>query len=220
MDTHRITHWLASWRTWIGTLACIVSIATGTVGCSTVRLIDSDVTSFSAPDLPVAVPAAESTSPAATYRFERLPLQGMRFMPDAIERQAIALLGAAGWAHTGETARFTVQIEPQVVRFQPPNTLPGIAIYHSNNDPMHGAVFLRPQMEAPWYRYTVHILVRQISNSSVVFESTAVHEGPWPDVERILPTVVASALQGFPHPPPGRRRVILELAPRPNDFAP
>jgi len=44
-----------------------------------------------------------------------------------------------------------------------------------------------------------------------VFETRATHDGPWADSAQILPAMLAAALQGFPHPPAGVRRVDIEI---------
>jgi len=36
-------------------------------------------------------------------------------------------------------------------------------------------------------------------------------DGPWNDSGRLLPTILDAALQGYPSPPGGPRKVVLEL---------
>jgi len=45
----------------------------------------------------------------------------------------------------------------------------------------------------------------------VVFETRATHDGPWADSAQILPAMLQAALQGFPAPPAGMRRVNMEI---------
>jgi Domain of unknown function (DUF4136) len=69
-------------------------------------------------------------------------------------------------------------------------------------------VYLPP----PYYVREVSLVLREASSGAVVFESRAKHEGPWHDSLAILPAMFDAALQGFPQPPAGLRRVVVEIA--------
>jgi proline-rich tail region repeat protein len=45
----------------------------------------------------------------------------------------------------------------------------------------------------------------------VVYETTASFDGPWVDSAHLLPTILDAALQGYPNPPSGPRKVVIEL---------
>jgi hypothetical protein len=64
----------------------------------------------------------------------------------------------------------------------------------------------------PYYVREVSLVLREASSGAVVFESRAKHEGPWHDSLAILPAMFDAALQGFPQPPAGLRRVVVEIA--------
>ncbi len=61
------------------------------------------------------------------------------------------------------------------------------------------------------YRHEVTLLLRELSSGRIVYETRAVHEGPWNDRYNILRAVLAAALKDFPHPPAGSRRVKVEI---------
>ena len=62
--------------------------------------------------------------------------------------------------------------------------------------PWHAGLAL--SMEPPWYRHTVHILLRERASSQPVFESTASYEGPWSDTIPLFTPLLQAALQHFP----------------------
>lgn len=68
-------------------------------------------------------------------------------------------------------------------------------------------VYLPP----PYFVREVSLVMREVSNGQVVFESRAKHEGPWSDSLAVLPAMFDAALQGFPTPPVGLRRVVIEI---------
>jgi hypothetical protein len=45
----------------------------------------------------------------------------------------------------------------------------------------------------------------------VLYETRATHDGIWADARAVLPAMLAAALQGFPVPPAGTRRVNIEI---------
>jgi hypothetical protein len=44
-----------------------------------------------------------------------------------------------------------------------------------------------------------------------VFESRAINDGPWMENAAVFPAMFEAALQGFPTPPPGPRRVDIQV---------
>jgi hypothetical protein len=54
-------------------------------------------------------------------------------------------------------------------------------------------------------------LIMRSAAGAVVFESHASHEGIWSDGEVVLAAMLDAALQGFPTPPTGVRRVNIEI---------
>ena len=66
-------------------------------------------------------------------------------------------------------------------------------------------------MEQPWYQREVSVLVRDLASNRVVFESRATNEGPWLDNRSVLPAMFEAAMQGFPNPPQGPRRVDIQV---------
>jgi hypothetical protein len=182
--------------------AIVASLVLG--GCALPRMIDSDVQSF------VGTPAAVA---GASYRFERLPSQQAQGAAhERVEALAQEALGRAGLVRDEAHPRYSIQVEVSVLQFQPaPRRQPHFGGPYIAAD---GALFYPPPMlllEPPWYSHTVHLLMRDVSTAQVAFESTASFDGPWSDSANLLPIIFEAALRGYPNPPPGPRKVVIEL---------
>ncbi len=79
----------------------------------------------------------------------------------------------------------------------------------------HGSVGLGlplfPHLAPPYYQREVSIVLRDASNARVVYETSAKHDGPWPDSPTLWAALYDAALQGFPQPPTGARQVVTEV---------
>jgi Domain of unknown function (DUF4136) len=202
-----------------------------TTGCASVRLIDNDVTAFSTL---ASVPAG------STYRFERLPSQqAYPQQQDQLEGIAQAALAKVGLARVGDApgspvARYSVQMGinvqsvpsalwddlgprfggfvgvgsgPFLLGTGPVRVVGHIAVGQAYG-PWGYPLFYRPP---PNYVRTVSLVLRDVASNQVVFETHAKNENPWTDSVAILPAMFDAALQGFPAPPAGPRRVNMEI---------
>ena len=193
-------------------LSLMLLLSVWLAGCASVRVIDSDVTAFSAW---TAAPPA----PGTPYRFDRLLSQGQlsgNAQQDRIEAMARASLARVGMDLAPDNARFSVQIvlNTQVLeRFRDDSLFmggPGVFFGAGNRGASLGMSFPLRFGEL-YYKRDVTLLIRELSSQKVVFETRAVHDGPWGDTLAVLPAMLDSALQGFPQPPGGTRRVNTEL---------
>jgi hypothetical protein len=189
-------------------------------GCATTRMIDSEVKSFAG-----ATPAPRN----ATYRFERLPSQEASMDQNVVESMAAKALAKAGPVLTKDNPAYSVQVNLQIVRLpRDPRYDPwmsgygpvgrvGVQVGVGVGAGPHGGAGrigyggMGMYSETPWYRNSVHLVMRELATSTVAFESTATFESPWPDSINIVPVMLEAALQGFPAPPQGPRTVPLEL---------
>ncbi|MDB5966180.1 MAG: hypothetical protein JWQ72_2680 [Polaromonas sp.] len=179
-------------------------------GCSGMRIVDSDVTAF---------PAWTSAPPGPNtpYRFERLPSQQLPAMQqDRIEEIARSSLARVGMVLDPNPARFSVQVvlNTQVVQRYPNSAFgyggPGVFLGAGNLGSSVGLSFPIGFGE-PYYQRELRITMRELSSQKVVFETRALHDGPWGDAFAVLPAMVDAALMGFPQPPVGTRRVNVEI---------
>jgi hypothetical protein len=172
--------------------------------CTNGYLLDNDVQTFSSL---TALPAQP------TYRFERLPSQQVPAQA-ALERMADAALHQAGLRRDDANPHYTVQVSGEIHRILSP--------WSSNwrwgawGGPLRrhfgiGGTGLAGDDEPYWYRREVTMILRELPSSKVVFETHGVNDGPWVDDQAVFGAMFKAAMQGFPNPPPGLRRVNIQV---------
>ena len=182
-------------------MVCLVS------GCASVRLIDSQVTSF----------AQQIIAPGASYQFERLPSQ----MADPVNQAKLEKLAEQALGKVGLRRQNSAPLLVQVSAVQrQENTFrqSGVGIgwglgWVFGNGAIsignRGALFPGPETQTSYWRQ-VSLIIRN-NAGAVVFESHASHDGIWSDSNAVLAAMLDAALQGFPTPPAGVRRVNIEI---------
>lgn len=175
-------------------------------GCASTYLVDTSVQSFS---------NLAALPPQPTYRFERLPSQ-QEPGQSQLEAMADPALHQAGLRRDDANPRYAVQVSGRLQPTLSPWSDPwrwgggwGIG-YHRRG---LGLGFGGPWggLESPWYHREVAIVVRELPSNRVVFESHASNDGPWLDNNTVFPAMFQAAMQGFPNPPQGPRRVDIQV---------
>lgn len=200
----------------------MVALALVLSGCSGMRLVDSDVTAYST--WPSAPP-----SPGTPYRFERLPSQQAIGNPqDSIELLARSALAKVGLELNPQAARYSVQV---VLNTQVIDRLDGglggfggfggfggyggygygSGVFLGAGSGGAGLGLSFPIQSQPYFKRDLTVLVRDLGTNQVVYETRALHDGVWSDTLAVVPAMLDAALQGFPQPPPGTRRVNIEI---------
>jgi hypothetical protein len=198
----------------------LFALTTGLLaGCASYRM-DNTVQAFS---------GLQVLPPNPTYRFERLPSQVGQPMQDQLEAQADPVLHRAGLRRDDATPRYAVLVNASFQQSQSPWPEPGMSsvgvglgLGGRGGGIGLGVGGLFPGgMQQPWYQRQVSVLLRDIASGRVVFESHANNSGPWLDPAAAVGAMLDAAMQGFPNPPPGVRRVDLNLgAPTATSTAP
>ncbi len=180
-------------------------------GCTSMRLVDSDVVSF-------APAAAQAIAVPATYRFERLPSQQAQAeLQTHLEALAQPVLSLFGLQRNDQSAQYSVQLEVRVQQdLDSPWESPwfGVSRHHFIG---YGAVrhgrfgLVAIHSDFPAYRREVSVVMRRVPDNQVVYESRALHEGRWSDDTAIVPAMLQAALNGFPKAPAGPRKVNIEI---------
>lgn len=171
-------------------------------GCATSFVVDNTVQSFSGlTALPVP----------ATYRFERLPSQQDPAQA-RVEALADTALNSAGLRRDDANARYTAQVSGRIQRAASPWADPWDGWYGGGGFGWgrRGGRFglgFGSMTESPWYHREAVVILRDAATHRVVFESHAVHDGPWQENSAVFPAMFQAALQGFPQAPAGPRRV-------------
>ena len=198
-------------------LRTLVLIAIGLgllTGCSSVRLVDADVTSF-------------ATSPViatgAYYRFERLPSQQANLQQQEwLENLAQQALNQTSLKRQDDLALYSIQVgySAKVTPYGPgDDPYSGLQLgWGLGWGGRSGSVGLGGRMpffgmptQRPYYWYRVSLIIRSLSTQQVVYETQAAHDGRWRDADVVVPAMFSAALRGFPMPPTGPRRVNIEI---------
>jgi len=203
------------------TLAVIFSItlmAFFMAGCSGMRLVENDVSAFynwnGAPP-----------GPSTPYRFERLPSQQLVGAQQAqVEGLAQSALAKVGMVLNPATARLSVQVRVSTQLIERGLydgagfggfgfAHPGIFLSGGSRGASLGLSFPMRFSEPSYYRHELALLVRDLGSGQVVFETRALSDSVHNDTLVTLGAMFEAALRGFPQPPPGRRRINVEIAP-------
>lgn len=197
---------------WIRTLALLL-VAAALAGCASVRHIDADVLSWS-------TTPADMKLQGARYRFERLPSQASNPEAGLAEQHAQSALTLAGLVRDDANAQISVLVGVRASEYMldpwgrpvPPAWAPYGSIYWGRGLYPHWGVGLNMRLPPPtYYRREVSLLMRDLRTGQVVYETRAAHDGPWSDDQNLLPTLFRAALAGFPTPPAGSRKVIIDI---------
>jgi Domain of unknown function (DUF4136) len=186
-------------------LACVVALG----GCAGTPRLSADVQSFA--QWP-AVPQA------TTYKFERTPSQSSGQAAEAqarLEQLAKPSLAKLNWqeAPNGAAATHTVALQWRAQRVDDPlNPWFGFGFgmgrdYVVTRGGQIVWLPLGPRADWPTTAREVQIIVRDVRTAAVVFESSAKHESRASDDSSIAGLLIDAALDGFPTPASGVRRV-------------
>jgi hypothetical protein len=179
-------------------------------GCATGYLLDNQVQSFS---------QLQSVPSQPSYRFERSLSQQADPAQQALEALADPALYRAGLRRDDAAPRFSVQVGARTDRTLSPYGDPwdrfgwGMGFGGRRFGLGFGGGF--PGGESPWFHREVSVIVRELATNRVVYETRATNDGPWMDNRSVLPAMFDAALQGFPNPPQGPRRVDIHVGAAP-----
>ncbi|MBT3067532.1 DUF4136 domain-containing protein [Rhodoferax sp. U11-2br] len=189
-------------------LSALLFVAFLLTGCSGMRVVDSQVNSF----------APATVAAGSRYRFDRLPSQQSNpAAQEQLEAMAEAALTKVGLVRDDQGASLSVQVSVTERAEQSAMDHPALGWnlgWRVGNGGVwmgRGPLFPGLDVRTSYWR-EVGLVLRQRSTQAVVFESRASHDGPWADSEAVLPAMLDAALQGFPTPPTGLRRVNIEIA--------
>jgi hypothetical protein len=200
-----MSRFMKSLRFWV-----LAAAAAGLSGCASTYLLDNRVQSFS----------QIATLPApATYRFERSLSQQVDPAQQALEALADPALHQAGLRRDDSTPRYSVQVGARTERSLSPYGDPwgpwgwggGWGVGFGGRHFGLGLGGPWPNSDSYWFHREVSVVVRELATNRVVYETTAVNDGPWFDNRQVLPAMFQAAMQGFPNPPQGPRRVDIQV---------
>ena len=205
-------------------------------GCSTVRVIESQVQT-NAQWLP------QNPAPAkAQFRLERLPADVNNMQAGWAEIELVSALAPLGWTRNDVDAQYSVWIGVRTAEFitdtwgrpvrgpwinhvyirggtgyRPRGVVTGVSTGVSTGVGWSLMTPVYPGIRHGFpptvsYAQEVSIIIRDLSTSQVVYQTKATHDGPWSDHANILRTMISAALQGFPSPSTVKRRVDIPIS--------
>lgn len=198
-----------TWKCRLGGLLAATALLAGCAGPYT---LDHSVQTFSA--LP-AVPVQ------AGYTYERLPSQSGDPSQPRLEAVVDASMARLGLRRDDAAPRYSLQVWSRFQRVSYPGAAyPPLSGWGSVGFGSHSGVGIGLGMgfplggwgdTSPWYQREFGLVMRELAGGRVVYESRAFNEGNWIDPWVALPAMADAALQGFPQPPAGMRRVTTRI---------
>lgn len=199
----------------------VILIALLMAGCATTRRVETDVSAFyrwsGAPPVP-----------GTLYRFERLPSQAVGTQQDALEGQARTALARVGMVLDPGAARFGVQVQLSTLLIERGPYAdggfggfggfgwggPGIFLGGGSRGASLGLSLPLRFSEPAYHRRELTLLMRDLASSQIVFETRALSDSVRDDLPLALPAMLDAALRGFPQPPAGTRRILIDVTPQ------
>ncbi|THU03808.1 DUF4136 domain-containing protein [Lampropedia puyangensis] len=191
----------------IGVGFCVMALVL--TGCASTRVVDNDVRSYSTLQTMPAPP---------TYRLERLPSQ-QEDTPyrSMIERLATLALTEVGMQRDDAHGALRLELSAYSSSY-----LPNWPHYNNLNvgfgygpwgwNPAFGYYGSWRDLPPTLYVREVRLVLRD-AEGKPVFESSARYDDIWTNDEAIYRMLFQSALDGFPTPPQGERRLRHEMLP-------
>ena len=204
--------WMA--RTALVLMACVL-----TACASGPRTVDADVRTST------ALAPGNAVLQGAHYRFERGPLIAGQPAPEKLEAMAQAALARVGAVRDDARPRVSVQVGGYVNAYwrddsyyggpSNPQIALGMGAGRGWRGGGVGVGFGWPMYDpsVPAYASEVSLLMRDLQSGQIVYDTRARHDGPWHDTDHVLAALFVAALEGYPQPAQGARRVGVPLLP-------
>ena len=209
-----------------GLLLCVALSSLVLSGCNSMRIIESQVQTST--QWPTGT-ASKTAAPAkAFFRLDRLPADVNNLQAGWAEVELEAALAPMGWTRNDIQAQYTIWIGVRAAEFiaDPwgrPVRGPWVNRFNMSIGTgyrPHGVGWglgmstgMRAGFPPPsGYAQEVSIIIRDLQTSNVVYQTKALHEGPWSDHPNIWRPMISAALQGFPNPSVLNRRVDTTIA--------
>lgn len=160
----------------------------------------------------------------ARYRFAVSPAVPEPGQMDSarLQQLAEAELARHGLVHAPDQARLSVEVTARVQAYwvdgwgHPHGSLSrmtfGIGVARGGwGFGLGGPLWVDDSI--PAYASELTVIMRDVQSGQIVYDSRARHDGRWHNTDAVLAALVAAALQGYPEPPQGARRVDVPLWP-------
>ena len=205
---------------WIARAALVLIASVLTACASGPRTVDADVRTHA------AQPPGAAVLQGAHYRFEPALAAAGQPAPDKLQAMAEAALARVGLVHDEAAPRVSVQVGGMVNAYWRDawgpyggwsNARLALGLGYGWRGGAFGLGYGWPMADPdiPVYVSEVSLLMRDLQTGQIVYDTRARHDGPAHDTDHILAALFAAALQGYPQPTEGVRRVGVPLIPVP-----
>lgn len=160
---------------------------------------------------------------SAHYKFERAPQAAGQPAPERLEAMAQEAMARVGMVRDEVRPRIGVQVGGSVNAYWidgaggygRPGWTFGFGAGHAFRGGGIGFGFGAPMWDSsiPAYVSEVSVLMRDLQTGQIVYDTRARHDGPWHDTDNVLAALFVAALEGYPAPSQGSRRVDVPLFP-------
>lgn len=200
----------------------LLSLVLGLSACATgPRVVSSQVHTVS------AQAPGDAVLQQARYRFEVAPARPEpgQMSTERLQQLAGQALAQVGLVHDEAGAQLAVQVTGRVSAYwmddwgRPYGSLSrmsfGVGIARGGWGLGLGGPLWDTSI--PVYGSEVQLLMRDLQSGQIVYDSRARHDGPWHNTDAVLTALLAAALEGYPNPPQGTRRIDVPVQPVPRD---
>ena len=209
-------------------------------GCATRWVVDSNVRSFSA--LPADAASAPNAATYRFERLpSQLQDEGAIRQAESLEALAAPALESVGLQRSDTAPRYSAQVGARIgLTISPwdepwigpwggpwaygggwgPRSYAGLGVgvgrFHGRGwgGGFGGGFGGWYGASTPWYAREVSVVLRELATNQVVYETRARNDGPYSTDAPVLSVMFRAALQGFPNPPQGERRIDIEIPPK------
>lgn len=203
---------------WVTRIAVIVLASVLTACASGPRIVVSDVRTVAAQAPGAAVLVG------AHYRFDPVPQAVGQPSQERVQALAEAALARVGLIHDDAEPRLAVQASGTVQAYWVDEWGPyggwsnpriALGLGYGWRGGAFGLGYGVPMWDPsiPMYISEAHVLMRDIQTGQIVYDSRARHDGPWHNTDAVLAALFVAAMEGYPNPPSGPRRVDVPILP-------
>ena len=203
---------------WIARAALVLIASVLTACASGPRVVGADVRTHA------AQPPGAAVLQGAHYRFERAPAAPGQPAPDHLEALAQAALARVGLVRDDAAPRVSVQVGATASAYgggpwgpwgEPSNARIALGLGYGWRGGAFGWGYGGPLWDAdmPVYVTEVSLLMRDLKTGQIVYDTRARHDGTTSAGDGVLAALFTAALEGYPQPAQGVRRVGVPLLP-------
>ncbi|MFV0681067.1 DUF4136 domain-containing protein [Ottowia sp.] len=200
-----------------------VLVLAALAGCATgPRTVGADVQTTT------ALPPGSAVLTGARFRFDRPPATTNQLASEKLQAMAQTALARVGVVRDDARPTVSVQVQGRAYAYwrDPYGDMYGgisnarisLGLGYGWGGGGIGFGYGGPlyDPDIPVYASEVSLVMRDVQTGQIVYDTRARHDGSWSDTDNILAALFVAALEGYPSPAQGTRRVGVPLLPPPS----